>query len=47
MKRLVNTLILLTSLGCRAECGRAPAMAYEFDKVSLEMHYTHRNVQTL
>lgn len=35
MNRLVNVLILFTSLGCKANCSPDPGMAYGFDNVSL------------
>lgn len=35
MKRLVNSLILFMSLGCKADRWHDPGMAYGFDNVSL------------
>lgn len=35
MKRVVNVLILFTSLGCKANCSQNPGMVYGFDNVSL------------
>jgi hypothetical protein len=35
MKRLVNALILLPGLGCKADSWHDPGMVYGFDNVSL------------
>lgn len=40
MKRLVNALILFTSLGCNADSYHDPGMVYGFDKVSLGLWRT-------
>ena len=41
MKRLVNALILFTSLGCKADSWHDPGMVYGFDKVSLGLLPNH------
>lgn len=35
MKRVMNVLILFTSLGCKANCSPNSGMVYGFDNVSL------------
>ncbi|KAK8032702.1 alpha/beta-hydrolase [Apiospora arundinis] len=40
MKRLPAALILSTSLGCQAVCGRDPGMVYGFDKIAPSANLT-------
>ncbi|KAI1746482.1 Alpha/Beta hydrolase protein [Xylaria castorea] len=40
MKRLVNSLILLTSLGCKADCWQDPSMVYGFDNIEPSANLT-------
>ncbi|OQE14074.1 hypothetical protein PENFLA_c041G06515 [Penicillium flavigenum] len=40
MKRLVNALILLTSLGCKADTWRDPSMVYGFDTIKPSANLT-------
>jgi hypothetical protein len=44
MKRLVNTLILFTSLGCKANIWRDPNMVYGFDAVRLAWALPNHNL---
>lgn len=48
MQRLASALILLTSLGCKADSSNDPGMVYGFDNVSLGLsRTTHCNALKL
>ncbi|KKP06681.1 hypothetical protein THAR02_01170 [Trichoderma harzianum] len=40
MKRIVNVLILFTSLGCKANCSQNPGMVYGFDNIVPSVNLT-------